>query len=119
MAQSPRLGGWAGALQTNDGRRAGLAPSAPPPGPREVCSEVAVPGSWTRISSQRCSGYDIPINPLNFIPFYSGSRHHDFHHMNFVGNYASTFTWWDRLFGTDSQYNTYNEKMKKIEKKNE
>ncbi|KAF3818516.1 hypothetical protein GH733_011933, partial [Mirounga leonina] len=62
-------------------------------------------------------GYDIPLNPLNLIPFYAGSRHHDFHHMNFIGNYASTFTWWDRIFGTDSQFTAYYEKMKKIEKK--
>ncbi|CAD7686011.1 unnamed protein product [Nyctereutes procyonoides] len=60
----------------------------------------------------------IPLNPLNLIPFYAGSRYHDFHHMNFIRNYASTFTWWDRIFGTDSQFIAYNEKMKKkIEKK--
>lgn len=50
------------------------------------------------------SGYDIPLNPLHLIPFYAGARFHDFHHMNFVGNYGSTFTWWDRLFNTDSQF---------------
>ncbi|XP_004717438.1 methylsterol monooxygenase 1 [Echinops telfairi] len=65
------------------------------------------------------SGYDIPLNPLNFIPFYCGSRHHDFHHMNFNGNYASTFTWWDKLCGTDSQYNAYMGRMKKLKKKAE
>lgn len=53
------------------------------------------------------SGYDIPLNPLHLIPFYAGARFHDFHHMNFVGNYGSTFTWWDRLFNTDSQYNKH------------
>ncbi|TMS23643.1 Methylsterol monooxygenase 1 [Larimichthys crocea] len=46
------------------------------------------------------SGYDIPLNPLHLIPYYAGTRFHDFHHMNFVGNYASTFTWWDRLLKT-------------------
>lgn len=56
------------------------------------------------------SGYDIPWNPLHLIPFYAGTRFHDFHHMNFVGNYASTFTWWDKLLKTDSQYNKYVEK---------
>ncbi|KAG8135061.1 putative C-4 methylsterol oxidase-like protein [Naja naja] len=59
------------------------------------------------------SGYDIPLNPLHFLPFYAGARYHDFHHMNFTGNYASTFTWWDKLFATDSQYNSYKEKMQK------
>lgn len=61
------------------------------------------------------SGYDIPLNPLHLVPFYGGARFHDFHHMNFIGNYASTFTWWDKLFGTDSQYNSYVEKVKKEE----
>ncbi|KAF7244200.1 Methylsterol monooxygenase 1 [Varanus komodoensis] len=61
------------------------------------------------------SGYDIPLNPLHLLPFYAGARFHDFHHMNFIGNYASTFTWWDKLFGTDSQYNSYTEKVKKQE----
>ncbi|XP_010789710.1 methylsterol monooxygenase 1-like [Notothenia coriiceps] len=57
------------------------------------------------------SGYDIPMNPLHLIPFYAGTRFHDFHHMNFVGNYASTFTWWDKLLMTDSQFNKYQEKL--------
>ncbi|XP_008400998.1 methylsterol monooxygenase 1 [Poecilia reticulata] len=57
------------------------------------------------------SGYDIPLNPLHLIPFYAGARFHDFHHMNFVGNYSSTFTWWDKLLNTDNQYNKYLEKQ--------
>ncbi|NXT51019.1 MSMO1 monooxygenase, partial [Pluvianellus socialis] len=59
------------------------------------------------------SGYDVPLNPLHLVPFYAGARFHDFHHMNFIGNYASTFTWWDRIFGTDSQFIAYKEKEKK------
>ncbi|XP_036077431.1 methylsterol monooxygenase 1-like [Rousettus aegyptiacus] len=65
------------------------------------------------------SGYDIPLSPLNLIPFYAGPPYHNFHYMNFIGNYASTFTWWDRILGTDSQFIAYTEKMKKIEKKTE
>lgn len=57
------------------------------------------------------SGYYTPLNPLHLIPFYAGARFHDFHHMNFVGNYGSTFTWWDRLFNTDDQYNSYTQKQ--------
>ncbi|XP_055327770.1 methylsterol monooxygenase 1-like [Paramacrobiotus metropolitanus] len=54
------------------------------------------------------SGYDIPwINPFHLVPGYAGARYHDFHHQNFTGNYASTFTWWDKLFGTDRQYNEF------------
>lgn len=57
------------------------------------------------------SGYEIPLNPLHLIPFYGGTRFHDFHHMNFVGNYSSTFTWWDKLLKTDNQYNKYMQKQ--------
>lgn len=54
------------------------------------------------------SGYDFPyLNPLHLIPGYAGTRFHDFHHMNFNGNYASTFLWWDWLLGTDRQYRDY------------
>lgn len=54
------------------------------------------------------SGYDVPYaNPLHLIPGYAGARFHDFHHYNFVGNYASTFVWWDRLFGTDKQFTAH------------
>ena len=40
-------------------------------------------------------------------PHLAGSKAHDFHHYNFNGNYSSTFTWWDKLFGTDSQYKEF------------
>jgi methylsterol monooxygenase len=54
------------------------------------------------------SGYDVPfLNPLHLIPGYAGARFHDFHHYNFVGNYSSTYVWWDKLFGTDSQYKEF------------
>eukprot|EP00922_Rhytidocystis_sp_ex-Travisia-forbesii_P012942 GHVS01019429.1.p1 GENE.GHVS01019429.1~~GHVS01019429.1.p1 ORF type:complete len:426 (+),score=48.87 GHVS01019429.1:57-1334(+) len=52
------------------------------------------------------SGYDISLygNLLHCLPFFGGPRFHDFHHSNFIGNYASTFTYWDALFDTDVQY---------------
>jgi len=58
------------------------------------------------------SGYDVPyLNVLHLIPFYGGSKFHDFHHYNFTGNYASTFTWWDKIFGTDRQFNEHYAKL--------
>jgi len=45
-------------------------------------------------------GYEFPYNPLYLLPFYGGARAHDLHHKSFNCNYASTFTWWDRIFGT-------------------
>ncbi|XP_071103180.1 methylsterol monooxygenase 1-like [Haliotis cracherodii] len=58
------------------------------------------------------SGYYFPyLNPFHLCPFYAGAKFHDFHHKNFIGNYGSTFTWWDKIFGTDSQYNDYCAKL--------
>lgn len=63
------------------------------------------------------SGYDVPfLNPFHLIPGYAGARFHDFHHYNFVGNYSSTFVWWDKLFGTDSQYLEYCKNKQKDKK---
>ncbi|KAI3382975.1 hypothetical protein SNEBB_003137 [Seison nebaliae] len=65
------------------------------------------------------SGYNIPyLNPFHLIPGYAGAKFHDFHHMNFHGNYASTFSWWDSFFGTDKQFKNFiaNEKSYKKEK---
>jgi 4,4-dimethyl-9beta,19-cyclopropylsterol-4alpha-methyl oxidase len=63
------------------------------------------------------SGYDFPFS--RWIPFYCGAHHHDFHHRTYDGNYASTFTWMDRLFGTDKAYQIYCQreaKQKRLEK---
>ena len=65
------------------------------------------------------SGYDIPLNPLNLIPFCAGPQHHDLHSMNVTGDYASTFTRGDGIFGTDLQLMAYTERMKHFEKKSE
>jgi len=62
------------------------------------------------------SGYDIPIltylNPLHLLPFYGGSRFHDFHHKAFNSNYASTFYFWDWICGTDTLYQKHNQELK-------
>ncbi|PIO36745.1 hypothetical protein AB205_0217570 [Aquarana catesbeiana] len=80
------------------------------------CNHVILLWAWVTVRLLETidvhSGYDIPLNPLHLVPFYAGARFHDFHHMNFIGNYASTFTWWDKLFNTDSQYNSYRIKVK-------
>mmetsp|Transcript_14769 Transcript_14769/g.19470 ORF Transcript_14769/g.19470 Transcript_14769/m.19470 type:complete len:357 (+) Transcript_14769:137-1207(+) len=50
------------------------------------------------------SGYELPFSPTNFIPFWGGAVHHDYHHKEFEGNYASVFTIWDWVFGTDEGF---------------
>ena len=50
------------------------------------------------------SGYDFPISLHNWVPFWAGADHHDYHHMAFLGCYSTSFRWWDHLLGTDSGY---------------
>jgi sterol desaturase/sphingolipid hydroxylase (fatty acid hydroxylase superfamily) len=50
------------------------------------------------------SGYDFPISLNRWVPFWGGAKFHDYHHETFVGNYSSTFTIWDWMFGTDKSY---------------
>jgi len=44
-------------------------------------------------------GYDLP-HPFNILPYYGGTKPHDYHHKNFIWNYSSRFTFMDKLFGT-------------------
>jgi methylsterol monooxygenase len=43
----------------------------------------------------------IPSTIMNKLPYYGTNEHHDIHHEKVVGNYGSTFTFWDKLFGTE------------------
>jgi sterol desaturase/sphingolipid hydroxylase (fatty acid hydroxylase superfamily) len=49
------------------------------------------------------AGYELPGNPLHWIPGYAGEAYHDFHHSRYTGNYAVYTTLWDRVFGTYSR----------------
>jgi methylsterol monooxygenase len=48
------------------------------------------------------SGYEFPWSLHNFLPFWAGAQHHDVHHEKFIGNYASSFRWWDYVMDTES-----------------
>lgn len=48
------------------------------------------------------SGYDFPWSMRNIFPFWAGSDFHDVHHEKFVGNYSSSFRWWDWMMNTES-----------------
>ena len=48
------------------------------------------------------SGYEFPISLHNFLPFWAGADYHDVHHEKFVGNYSSSFRWWDKVFDTEA-----------------
>lgn len=48
------------------------------------------------------SGYEFPWSLHHFIPFWAGAEHHDLHHHYFIGNYASSFRWWDFSLDTEA-----------------
>ena len=48
------------------------------------------------------SGYEFPWSLHHFLPFWAGADHHDVHHEKFIGNYSSSFRWWDVICGTES-----------------
>ncbi|KAF9187843.1 C-4 sterol methyl oxidase [Haplosporangium sp. Z 767] len=56
------------------------------------------------------SGYDFPWSTHNWLPFWSGSEHHDYHHMAFTNNFSTSFRWWDHIFGTNKKYIAYKER---------
>jgi len=65
------------------------------------------------------SGYNFPWNPTRFIPFWGGAIFHDFHHETFTGNFSSTFTYMDWMFGTSKQYYTRKERREKEQSQKE
>jgi len=48
------------------------------------------------------SGYDFPWSLRHFLPFWGGADYHDLHHEKFIGNYSSSFRWWDKIFDTEA-----------------
>ena len=50
------------------------------------------------------SGYDFSWSPYRLIPFSTGAEYHDFHHSANMGNYASTFSFWDTVFGYNTEF---------------
>ncbi|KAK3390410.1 methylsterol monooxygenase [Podospora didyma] len=48
------------------------------------------------------SGYDFPWSLHHFLPIWAGAEHHDVHHERFIGNYASSFRWWDYYMDTEA-----------------
>ena len=60
------------------------------------------------------SGYEIPAGFSSLFPGYAGTAHHDYHHYMISGNFASVFTWCDRLYGTHIGYQRFTKKRRKV-----
>lgn len=65
------------------------------------------------------SGYDFPWSLHHFVPFWAGAAHHDLHHHYFIGNYASSFTWFDFVLDTESGPTAKQRREKKYNSKAE
>jgi len=62
-------------------------------------------------------GYEFSWSPYRLIPFSGSSEYHNFHHLNYKGNYASFFSIWDRLCGTvNKQYVEFIKKKVELSK---
>jgi len=63
-------------------------------------------------------GYEFSWSPYRLLPMSASSEFHNFHHINFKGNYGSFFTYMDRIFGTiNSKYLKFIETKKEYSKK--
>ncbi|CAG9952981.1 unnamed protein product [Clonostachys rosea f. rosea IK726] len=63
------------------------------------------------------SGYDFPWSLRHFLPVWAGADHHDLHHEKFIGNYASSFRWWDYMLDTEAGSEAYQRRrQKKLQK---
>ncbi|KAG5656559.1 hypothetical protein KAF25_000146 [Fusarium avenaceum] len=59
------------------------------------------------------SGYDFPWSLRHFLPIWAGAHHHDLHHEKFIGNYASSFTWWDYCLDTEAGADAHKRRREK------
>ena len=59
------------------------------------------------------SGYDFPWSLRHFLPVWAGADHHDEHHEQFIGNYASSFRWWDYMLDTEAGPDARRRRMEK------
>jgi len=55
-------------------------------------------------------GYDFPYTMTRWIPLTVTSNYHNYHHLVNIGNYASQFTIWDSIFGSNKEYYEHVEK---------
>ncbi|KAI9332836.1 hypothetical protein BDR26DRAFT_912353 [Obelidium mucronatum] len=61
-------------------------------------------------------GYDFPWSLRHWFPVWAGADFHDYHHEKFIGNYGSTFRYWDWITGTDAGYAKRQEMLKQKKK---
>jgi len=72
-------------------------------GPLVICPHYFTFYSWVVFRQMDAvithCGYDLP-HPFDFLPYFGGTKVHDFHHKTFIFNYSSRFTFMDKMFNT-------------------
>ena len=53
------------------------------------------------VSVEAHIGYDFPLMPHHWAPFWGGVIKHDMHHQKPRTNFQPFFNWWDKIFGTE------------------
>ena len=56
------------------------------------------------VSVEEHSGLSVPFSPLRVSPWGAMAAGHAWHHSHVVGVFASQFSWWDTLLGTDKAF---------------
>ncbi|KAL6297995.1 hypothetical protein BKA93DRAFT_754486 [Sparassis latifolia] len=96
---------------TNTRRRLGLAAECAHPAEVMILGAGTILGPWGYCYVKR----DLHIFTVyHILPFWAGAEHHDFHHMAFTNNFATSFRWCDRLFGTDIKYLEHRPRMNEL-----
>ncbi|GKT80120.1 C-4 sterol methyl oxidase [Colletotrichum tofieldiae] len=72
---------------------------------------VELPQIW--LFHPLATGYDFPWSLRHFLPFWAGADHHDLHHEKFIGNYASSFRWWDYCLDTEAGLEAHKKRREK------
>ena len=70
----------------------------------EISRDVSIVAFWLYQMIRNVHELDVHSGFKSFfskwIPFWGESEHHDMHHKKLNGNYATTFTIWDKIFKT-------------------
>jgi sterol desaturase/sphingolipid hydroxylase (fatty acid hydroxylase superfamily) len=90
-------------------------------GPLLLSSRIHITTAWGWLIwgigatvEQHC-GYDFPFSPYGVFPLTFTSQYHDYHHTKYKYNYSSNFTFWDTLFGDNTDYFNFFLKSKRKE----
>ena len=59
-------------------------------------------------------GYEFSFSPYRLIPMSGSAEYHDYHHSRNIGNYASFFSVWDTVFGTNASFNHRSDQKKRL-----